>query len=422
MSNSETSARGAQIKKKQMILLGAGAAIFGVLALGATYIMTSNAPPPKVAEKPPENVPLVVAGNSYSEREAWRTQTQAQQADLQKKFEELQKQLAERDSKRDEEALKAARASLAPPAPPTPRGGVGGSEQQLNASPQGQVVPPPPPLNLPPPPQRRAANSTPVFSGGPFDPPGAQGTGGAPKETIATITFDEPAKQGSGQQLVEGESGGAGPKQNAGNYIPAGTFARIVVLNGLDAPTGGQSQGNPTPVLLRVIDHATLPNGYRMDLKDCILTANGIGEVSSERALIRLDRLSCVDPKGGAIDIQVRGYVAGEDGKSGMRGKLVTKTGQMLANALLASIGSGIGEAFKNASETTSTTPLGGTVTTPNAGEGFQRGFGAGTQRAFDMLARYYIQLAEKTFPIIEVDGGRVADVVFSRGFVLEGR
>ena len=32
----------------------------------------------------------------------------------------------------------------------------------------------------------------------------------------------------------------------------------------------------------------------------------------------------------------VKGYVAGEDGKAGMRGRLVSKQGQILANALLA--------------------------------------------------------------------------------------
>jgi conjugal transfer pilus assembly protein TraB len=175
-------------------------------------------------------------------------------------------------------------------------------------------------------------------------------------------------------------------------------------------------------VLLQIIDNATLPNGFKVNLKNCILTGNGFGDVAAERANIRLDRMSCVDQNGGAIDLQVRGYVAGEDGKAGMRGRLITKTGQMLANALLASVGSGIGEAFKNASETTTVNPLGGVTTTPNAGDGFTRGFGTGTQRAFDMLARYYITLAEKTFPIVEVDGGRVADIVFTRGFLIEGK
>jgi len=254
-----------------------------------------------------------------------------------------------------------------------------------------------------------------------FDPPVAATAG--PRETIATVTFDPaPAKAATPGAAADGESGGVNEEQPAGRYVPAGSFARVVILNGLDAPTGGQSQSNPHPILLRIIDPATMPNGFRVDLRNCMVSAEGTGDLAAERAMVRLSRLSCIDPKGGAIDIQVRGYVAGEDGKAGLRGRVQTKTGQILANALLASVGSGIGEAFKAASETTTTTPLGGVVTTTTPGEGFQRGFGAGTQRAFDMLARYYVNLAEKLFPVVEVDGGRVADIVFTRGFVLEGR
>jgi conjugal transfer pilus assembly protein TraB len=421
MSNQTTSARGAQIKRKQLMLLAAGIAIFVVLAAGATYVMTSSTAPPKVAEKPPEKINMVTGGSAYSEREAWRTQIGSEVATMQKEWRDTFRQLAERDAKRDEEIKAAERRArdLAPPIIPAPASAA--SAAAAGAGGSSSALAPPPPLNLPPPPGRRANNGS--FTQGPFDPPaGLLGAGGVPRDQIGTVTFEGPKTQAQGGALTDGESGGQFDKQQAGNYIPSGTFARVVVLNGLDAPTGGQSQQNPSPVLLQIIDNATLPNGYKVNLKNCILTGNGFGDVAAERANIRLDRMSCVDPAGGAIDLQVRGYVAGEDGKAGMRGRLVTKTGQMLANALLASVGSGIGEAFKSASETTTINPLGGATTTTNPGDGFVKGFGGGTQRAFDMLARYYITLAEKTFPIVEVDGGRVADIVFTRGFVIEGK
>lgn len=221
---------------------------------------------------------------------------------------------------------------------------------------------------------------------------------------------------------AEDESGGTNEKKQAGSYIPAGSFVRVVILNGLDAPTGGQSQSNPTPVLLRVLDSATLPNGYKANLANCVISANGFGDVSSERAYIRLDRLSCIAENGGAIDISIKGYVAGEDGKAGLRGRLVTKTGQILANGLMAGIGSGIGQAFNQAATQQNTNPFGGQTQQVKPGQEVQAGLGAGVGRAFDQLARFYISLAERTFPIIEIDGARVVDVVFNRGFVLEGR
>jgi len=417
MSNQTTSSRGALIKRKQLLLLAAGVGIFFILAAGATYVMTSSSAPKKVADEPPKTINLVTGGSAYSEREAWRTQIGSEVATMQKEWRETFRQMADRDAKRDEEMKAAERRArdLAPPTIPAPSTAASGPESS-----RSQLAPPPP-LNLPPPPARRAGASG-SFAQGPFDPPqGLLGAGGAPRDQIGTVVFEDAKKTTQGQ-MIDGESGGQFDKQQAGNYIPSGTFARIVVLNGLDAPTGGQSQQNPSPVLLQIVDNATLPNGFKVNLKNCILTGNGFGDVAAERANIRLDRMSCVDPNGGAIDLQVRGYVAGEDGKAGMRGRLVTKTGQMLANALLASVGSGIGEAFKNASETTTINPLGGATTTTNAGDGFVKGFGGGTQRAFDMLARYYITLAEKTFPIVEVDGGRVADIVFTRGFLIEGK
>jgi conjugal transfer pilus assembly protein TraB len=210
-------------------------------------------------------------------------------------------------------------------------------------------------------------------------------------------------------------------KASAENYLPAGTFMRVVLLAGLDAPTGGQAQNNPHPILMRVLDPAQLPNRYMADMKDCVVTANGYGDISSERAYIRTDRLSCIDQKGGAVDVSLKGYVAGEDGKAGMRGRLVSKQGQALANAFLAGIGSGIGQAFRESSSTVSTSPLGSTSTVTD-GKELQAGLASGVGSAMSQLSKYYIKLAEQVFPVIEVDGGRVVDVVLTRGQSIERR
>ena len=45
-----------------------------------------------------------------------------------------------------------------------------------------------------------------------------------------------------------------GDSNTAETYIPAGAFMRGVLLSGLDAPTGGQAQQNPHPVLIEVMD------------------------------------------------------------------------------------------------------------------------------------------------------------------------
>jgi len=57
---------------------------------------------------------------------------------------------------------------------------------------------------------------------------------------------------------------------------------------------------------------------------------------------------------------------------------------------------------------------------TANAGQQLQNGIGIGVGKALDRLSQYYIGLAEKLFPIIEVDAGRTVEVVFTKGFSLE--
>jgi conjugal transfer pilus assembly protein TraB len=208
------------------------------------------------------------------------------------------------------------------------------------------------------------------------------------------------------------------PVQKGKTYLPSGSFMRVVLLGGLDAPTGGQAQNNPWPVLLRVQNNAFLPNRYRAKVRECFLLGSGYGDISSERAYLRLESLSCVLNDGEVVDTPAKGYVVGEDGKAGMRGRLVSKQGQVLANALMTGIISGIGQGFQQNATTYSTSAL-GTVGTIETGKQFQAGVGAGIGKALDRLSSYYITLAEKMFPIIEVDAGRVVDVVLTKGVTL---
>jgi conjugal transfer pilus assembly protein TraB len=168
------------------------------------------------------------------------------------------------------------------------------------------------------------------------------------------------------------------------------------------------------------VDNAVLPNRFRSRVKECFVVGAGYGDVSSERAYIRTESLSCVTREGTAIDVPVKGYVAGEDGKAGMRGRLVSKQGQVLANALLAGVASGIGHAFQQSATTLSVSPLGATGTV-EPGKQFEAGLGTGVGRAMDRLAQYYISLAEKMFPVIEIDAGRSVDMVVTQGVSLPG-
>ncbi|MCC6237248.1 MAG: conjugal transfer protein TraB, partial [Dehalococcoidia bacterium] len=85
-----------------------------------------------------------------------------------------------------------------------------------------------------------------------------------------------------------------------------------------------------------------------------------------------------------------------------------------------AGIAGGIGHAFQQNSTTFSVSPLGSTSTVDPAKQ-LEAGLGSGMGKALDRLAQYYITLAEKVFPVVEVDAGRTVDVVVTQGVSLQG-
>jgi conjugal transfer pilus assembly protein TraB len=247
----------------------------------------------------------------------------------------------------------------------------------------------------------------------PDGPPGADLAMAPPQPTLVRVTLAQPGKQ------AEGASAAKGSPQTIDTFLPV-SFTRGVLLGGLDAPTGGQSQSNPHPVLIRLSDNSVLPNRFRAEYRECFVVAAGYGDISSERAYLRTESLSCVRQDGAALEVKIQGSVYGEDGKVGMRGRLVTKQGQMLANALMAGVISGIGQGISTANTTYSTSALGSVATTTGS-DALKAGLGSGVGKALDRLAQYYIKLAEQTFPIIEIDAGREIDVVLTKGVRIEG-
>lgn len=249
-----------------------------------------------------------------------------------------------------------------------------------------------------------------------------QGSPSAPSISVA-IGSNQGSNQGSQQGSIQGQPESAqvsSKNRSAGvSFLPIG-LVKAKLIGGIDAPTAGAAQSSPMPVFLRLDDLAWLPNHWRANVKDCLVTAAGYGDLSSERAYFRLEKLSCVRHDGRVLEQNVSGAIYGEDGKLGMRGRLVTKQGQILANALLAGVVSGIGRGVVYQSSSVGTTALGTVVTDPDPGKEYQSGIGQGVSNAMDRLAQYYISLADKTHPIIEIDAGRAVDLGFTKGSALD--
>jgi conjugal transfer pilus assembly protein TraB len=374
-------------KAKQYLVLGSLATVFLGLVFGSVALWdNSPAMTPQGGKEELKARNIAAPGAQVDPRDVWMAQSSQQLKEMDGVIQGLKQKLAEVEQKQT--APQPGAASILPPLPPIP-------------------LPAPP---MPPAPILPQAEETPVelpqAELPPLPPPPEPREPGIAVFEVADASA--PRENESDDRTRKGKT-----------YLPSGSFMRTVLLGGLDAPTGGQAQNNPWPVLLRVQNNAFLPNRYRARVRECFLLASGYGDISSERAYLRLESLSCVLNDGEVVDTPAKGYVVGEDGKAGMRGRLISKQGQVLANALMTGIISGIGQGFQQSATSYSTSAL-GTVGTVDSGKQFQAGMGAGIGKALDRLSSYYITLAEKMFPIIEVDAGRVVDVVLTKGVTLD--
>ncbi len=204
--------------------------------------------------------------------------------------------------------------------------------------------------------------------------------------------------------------------QNVKNYIPAGSFVKATLLSGVYAGTGPDAPTTPTPVLLSIKNDTVLPNDWNADLTGCFLMGNATGELSSERVQIRLERLSCVRQSGDVIDLRVKGLVTGEDGKVGLHGRLVSRNGKAIASAVGMGFLSGLGQAVSLSAQEVRD---GSNYDTVHVSNPWKAGFGKGAADSMNQITRYYLKLAERIFPVLEVDAGRVVDVIFSQGVLL---
>lgn len=370
-------------KQKQYLLLGFVAVVFFGLVIGSVKLWGTK-PIAEQAQKSEVKVKdIATPGAQADPKDVWMAQSSEQMKGMDNSIQALQQKIS--DLEKSKVPPLSTPNSTLPPLPPMP---------------PMPPMPPLPPMSKAPivPTAQKEGTALPPFPAPPDQPkePG-----------IVAFEVSDPAPQQSAE-----------PKGDKDIYIPSGSFMRAVLLGGLDASTGGQAQNNPWPVLMRVQNNAFLPNRYRAKVKECFVLGSGYGDLSSERAFLRLESLSCVLSDGQVIDTTAKGYVVGEDGKAGMRGRLVSKQGQVLANALLTGLVSGIGQGVSMASTNYAISPLGGVGIVP-PGQQLEAGMGQGVGTSLGALSQYYMKLADKIFPIIEIDAGRVVDIVLTKGMKL---
>lgn len=201
------------------------------------------------------------------------------------------------------------------------------------------------------------------------------------------------------------------------NYIFAGTYARAILVGSVTVSAGVGASSNPKPVMLRITDPGNLPSSLKSFLKDAVVIGAAYGNLSSESVVIRLERLIKIDKnKGVGIDIPIKGYVAGENGDSDIRGLVYDRAGAIARSAAISGFLSCVADFMsRNKSGITFEPHSGLAQFSPQTGaKMLEQGASKGIGNAVEKYADFIIKRAEQMQPVIKIDGGRQMTIVLT--------
>ncbi|MGI4851422.1 MAG: TraB/VirB10 family protein [Janthinobacterium lividum] len=205
--------------------------------------------------------------------------------------------------------------------------------------------------------------------------------------------------------------------KNIDNYVPAGSYARAVLTSGVVASTALETSSQPQPIVMRLVDEGHLPRGFKGTLNQNVLIGACYGDLSAERVMCRLETMAWVEQNGTTVEKKVEGWIIGEDGRPGMRGEVVDRSGDAVRDTMIAGMLSGLGQFLKSES-TSSVYPVSpfGQTNALSGGRALSGAASTGASNALDKLAEFSIKRAEQMQPVILIASGRVVDVVFKTG------
>ena len=210
-------------------------------------------------------------------------------------------------------------------------------------------------------------------------------------------------------------------------YVPANAYTTAIVLVGVDMSTGIRLSADPKPILLRIISPAksVIENDSfaEIDLSGCLVNGSAHAELSSERVYVQLQKITCSFGDD-IFESPVKGYVA-QLGKVGVRGRVVSREGDVLSKALFSGILGGFGRGIaRNTNRIFGSSGQDGAsslipqdrLTSKEIATG---GLGEGLATAADTVSEYLIERAEQYQPVIEMPTGIEVNIVFLSGFHL---
>ena len=208
------------------------------------------------------------------------------------------------------------------------------------------------------------------------------------------------------------------------NYIPAGSYAKAKMLSGADVSTGVNNQSDPNNMMFEIISPVYAPKykGGIQEIKKvegCRIMGAAVGQLWTEKAYIRLLKMTCSFEKGKIAEFNVKGYVT-SFAKEGVRGKVVSREGYFTSLAFLSGMVEGFGDVMKTAYSPSLEVSTGLAIEKIKASDVAKQSGASGIGKSAEKLSDYLIKKAEQYQSVIDVPTGIEVEIVFQEGVNLK--
>ena len=406
-----------EVRKKQMLLLGGAGAV--ALVLGSMYIFDDGDDDAATVDERGQEIQIAtddMVNRNMSQRE-WQAASEAQMQGMQNQLRGVDGQARQMDALQAQlAALQAENQGMASDGQRVMSAYEQENQQLRQQLAQRSSQAAPAPMYGPPPARPSAiaqgnsaeAAALAAASSSPFGP-----------RSIKMVSF-EGGPSGTATRI----SGGNTSYTDSPNYLPPNSIARARVIVGVDASAGVTSQTDPLPVVLRITGPAR--SVYRdgklltTRIDGCLVNGAARGDLSSEKVYVKLQRMTCPQTNGRYAVSEVKGFISFA-GKTGVRGRVVSREGSLAAQAFLAGLVSSAGSALNNAyQQPLISTGADGRREAPGAGEIGLRALGGGADQAGKTVSQYLIERAEQYQPVIEMPTGIDVEIVFLEGVFIQ--
>lgn len=195
--------------------------------------------------------------------------------------------------------------------------------------------------------------------------------------------------------------------------------AKGILTTGAEAKVasfGGQTEEN-APVLIRLLSNMTIANGNYTQVNDCFLLGGARGELATNRAVIRLIKISCIfqDEKGEryVASGNVKGWVYDENSSLGVSGELISREGKIIQTMLPLSL---LQAGMDYLTQSSTNVFLDGNNVTSTLGSSISSGLSSGASEPLQKIYDYYTNYLDALSPSISFRAGREISILFKGG------